>query len=77
MTEAGSAPGPDDGEAGSWASETLPLALRRELLQRELKKLGIGKGEEASAGPSANDSSGDGQQGDAHPQAAAAAQQGS
>jgi hypothetical protein len=34
--------GPDDGEA-SWASESLPLSVRRELLQRELDKLGFHK----------------------------------
>jgi len=35
--------GADDGEA-SWASESLPLSVRRELLQRELNKLGFRKG---------------------------------
>jgi hypothetical protein len=34
--------GPGDGEA-SWASESLPLSVRRELLQRELDKLGFHK----------------------------------
>jgi hypothetical protein len=39
MSANGTGPVVDDNEAGSWASETLPLALRRELLDRELKKL--------------------------------------
>jgi hypothetical protein len=33
----------DDGDSGSWTSETLPLSLRKELLERELKKLGFRK----------------------------------
>jgi hypothetical protein len=41
----------DDADAGSWASETLPLSTRRELLQRELKKLGLRKAP-AGQGPS-------------------------
>lgn len=28
-------------EGGSWATETLPLAVRKELLERELAKLGF------------------------------------
>jgi hypothetical protein len=35
--------GPDSRDSGSWATETLPLAVRRELLDRELKKLGFRK----------------------------------
>jgi hypothetical protein len=31
----------DDG--GTWTSETLPMSLRRELLERELAKLGFRK----------------------------------
>ena len=31
----------DDGDSGSWTSETLPLSVRKELLERELKKLGF------------------------------------
>ena len=33
----------DDGDSGSWATETLPLSVRKELLERELKKLGFRK----------------------------------
>jgi len=34
--------GPDESTEGSWATETLPLSVRRELLARELRKLGFG-----------------------------------
>jgi hypothetical protein len=34
----------DDGDTGSWTTETLPLSLRKELLDRELRKLGFRKG---------------------------------
>jgi hypothetical protein len=42
--------GPDDGETVSWATESLPLALRKELLERELKELGFGKAAAQSGG---------------------------
>ena len=32
-----------DREVGSWATETLPLAVRKELLERELAKLGFNR----------------------------------
>lgn len=49
-TRSGDAP---DDRDGSWANETLPLSIRRELLERELRKLGFRKaGAEASAHPS-------------------------
>lgn len=35
--------GPDDRDGGSWANETLPLSVRKELLERDLKKLGLRK----------------------------------
>jgi hypothetical protein len=35
--------GASDGDAGSWTSETLPLSIRKELLERELRKLGFRK----------------------------------
>ena len=38
-------------EAGSWADETLPLGLRRELLDRELQKLIDRKNRGKSAAP--------------------------
>jgi hypothetical protein len=63
---------PDDGPThqsdGSWATENLPLTVRKELLQRDLKKLG--QRHSAGAGgashhhdPKQQDSHGD------HPQA--------
>jgi hypothetical protein len=39
-TRSGSAPSDD---AGTWTSETLPLHVRKELLERELRKLGFRK----------------------------------
>jgi hypothetical protein len=33
-----------DGDSGSWTTETLPLSVRKELLERELRKLGFRKG---------------------------------
>ena len=41
MSSTRSEDGPDSRESGTWATETLPLAVRRELLERELKKLGF------------------------------------
>lgn len=37
--------GPDDPRAASWASESLPLSVRKELLERELQRLGFRKAE--------------------------------
>ena len=45
MTESRSGGGPDDEQAGTWATETLPLAVRKELLERELNRLGLRKAE--------------------------------
>lgn len=33
--------GPEGSDTASWASETLPLSVRKELLERELSKLGF------------------------------------
>jgi hypothetical protein len=44
--------GPDEGDAGSWANETLPMSVRKDLLERELKKLGFRKGGTDSASSS-------------------------
>jgi hypothetical protein len=63
--------GPDDSDAGSWASETLPMSVRKELLERELNKLGFRKAA-AQGSPASHDGRGGQQQGDAgssHPQA--------
>lgn len=60
--------GPDNGDAGSWASEAIPLSVRKELLERELSKLGFRKSESHRAGAS---ETGGGQQDaqSSHPQA--------
>ena len=43
MTGSRSGEAPDDRDSGSWATETLPLSVRKDLLERELKKLGFNK----------------------------------
>jgi hypothetical protein len=61
--------GPEDRETGSWANETLPMSVRKELLERELKKLGFRK---PGSGGSMHASSAQQQQqpqGSSHPQA--------
>ena len=50
--EMSSTPSGDDLEPAqprSWASESLSMALRRELLERELKKLGLPKAQPGRA----------------------------
>ena len=42
MSSTDSREGPGEHDA-SWGNETLPLSLRKELLERELRKLGIRK----------------------------------
>jgi hypothetical protein len=44
---------PDHADMGSWATESLPMSVRKELLERELSKLGIRK--EAAQGSSTTD----------------------
>jgi hypothetical protein len=39
---------PDDRDGGSWATETLPLSIRKEMLERELRKLGFRKADAGS-----------------------------
>lgn len=41
MSGARSGVAPDDAVTGSWASEALPMSVRKELLERELRKLGF------------------------------------
>ena len=43
MNETRLGSGPDEREPGSWTSETLPLHVRRQLLERELKNMGFRK----------------------------------
>lgn len=63
---------PEDGDSGSWTTETLPMSVRRELLERELKRLGFRRGSHAT---SSNESGGQQQQqpggggSSSHPQA--------
>jgi hypothetical protein len=63
--------GPDDGDSGTWATETLPLSVRKELLERDLSRLGFRKAG-AQAAPSPRESTSAQQQDDAgssHPSA--------
>ena len=52
MNEVGSGNGPDDDSKGSWASEQLPMVVRRGLLDQELKKMAArhGQGQQGSLG---------------------------
>jgi hypothetical protein len=43
MNEDSSPSRSDDRDAASWAEETLPLAVRRQLLERQLQELGFRK----------------------------------
>jgi hypothetical protein len=59
--------GPDDSDAASWATESLPLAVRKELLERELRKLGFRRAESRGAAQQQQQPQGTGQ--GSHPQA--------
>jgi hypothetical protein len=50
MTGSRSGKGQDDRDPGSWATETLPLSVRKELLERELNKLGFRKAGQGTPG---------------------------
>ncbi|HSV81092.1 MAG TPA: hypothetical protein VLK85_17985 [Ramlibacter sp.] len=54
MTGSESGGGPEDQQTGTWATETLPLAVRKELLERELNRLGLRRAE-ASRGKHAGE----------------------
>lgn len=41
MSAKSSGEGPDAIPSDSWANETLPMSVRKELLERELRKLGF------------------------------------
>jgi hypothetical protein len=45
MNEVGSGNGSEDDSKGSWASEQLPMVVRRGLLDRELKKMAARQGQ--------------------------------
>ena len=71
MSSTRSGGAPDESETGLWTTETLPLSLRRELLERELNKLGFRKAAQSCGSPSHDGGSAQ-QQGDtasSHPQA--------
>jgi hypothetical protein len=56
--------GPDD-DAASWATESLPMAVRKELLDRELRKLGFRQADSRGAVQQQQQPQGQG----SHPQA--------
>jgi hypothetical protein len=62
--------GPEERAHETWATESLPMAVRKELLERELDRMGLRKGhaQHAATGNATTAS----QQG-SHPQAEAAA----
>ena len=43
MSSTRSGGAPDEGATGYWTTETLPLSVRKQLLERELKQLGLRK----------------------------------
>ena len=72
MSATSSGSGPDDTDAGTWATESLPMSVRKELLERELNKLGFRK-PVAQGGSGSHDGGGGSQQqgdgGSSHPRA--------
>lgn len=71
MSKTARGPGgaPDDRDKASWTSENLSVAVRRELLQRELRKLGFRKAETDGASPDASTSGQPQPDGGSHPKA--------
>jgi len=71
MSATRSASGPEETDAGSWASETLPMSVRKQLLERELSKLGLRKAVAQFAVSAAEGARAQqpGDAGSAHPQA--------
>jgi len=60
---------PEEHIKGSWASESLPMSVRKELLERDLRKLGVRRAE-AQHDASGGDAGGQQQaQSSDHPQA--------
>lgn len=60
---------PEESVSGSWASESLPMSVRKELLERELRKLGFRRAESERNGAEAGASAQQQAQGAQHPQA--------
>ena len=71
MNSSKSGSGPGDDAKGSWATESVPMAVRKDLLARELKKLAARHGT-AERGGNSHESQQQGQTG--HPSADAPAQ---
>ena len=65
-SNARSGSGPGAHESGSWTTETLPLSVRKEMLERELTNLGFRKKGAPAGGAQERSAQ---QQGDGHPQA--------
>lgn len=61
--------GPDERDAGSWASESVPLSIRREMLERELSRLGFRKAESHRGASASEGSSAQQESQSSHPQA--------
>jgi hypothetical protein len=55
--------------AGSWATEGLPMSVRKELLERELSKLGFRKAGASAGSHESGPSSQQGENTSQHPQA--------
>ena len=63
---------PDEIDTGSWTTETLPMSVRKELLERELRKLGFRKAGSSASGAHQGGSAQQQQQpqgGNSHPSA--------
>lgn len=72
MSEKRSGSGPDETVTGSWASESLPLSVRKELLERELRRMGLRRAESHwGASAAGGTSSQQVAHGSEHPQAGA------
>jgi hypothetical protein len=61
--------GPEDRETGSWATESLPLSVRKELLERELRKLGYRKADSGGSSHASSTQQQQQPQSSSHPQA--------
>jgi hypothetical protein len=72
MSDNNSGARPDDRDGASWATESLPMSVRKEMLERELSQLGFRKAAAHSSGSAdtpgrSHQQHGDG--GSSHPQA--------
>jgi hypothetical protein len=60
--------GPDQRDTGTWTTETLPLSVRKELLERQLDELGFRR-KAAHGGATREVAEKQQQQGESHPKA--------